>query len=197
MIAVDDETLAARVGAGDVAAFSELYDRHARRIYAWSAHVLGPGLAEDAIQEIFLRLWRHAGQFDPTRGSFGSWFSAVARHHLVRELRREGVRRRAAAGGEIDDVLASSASPEPGPEETAGSRAETAGLTRALRLLPREQRQVLVLAYFAGLSQSEIAEQLGLPLGTVKKRVRLGMRKLRAALVPEARDPAGAADATE
>ena len=191
---MDDEGLVERIAAGDVGAFSELYDRHAQRIYAWSAHVLGPAQAEDAIQEIFLRLWQHADQFNRRRGTFASWFTAVVRHHLIHELRRKGVQRRLDAAYEIADVLATVPSREPQPDEAATERETSATLARALRLLPEGQRQILVLAYFAGMSQSQIAEQLALPLGTVKKRIRLGMRKLRAALEQEARslnDPAG------
>jgi RNA polymerase sigma-70 factor, ECF subfamily len=200
--AVDDEQLVERVAAGDVGAFSDLYDRHSQRMYAWSAHVLGPERAEDAIQEIFLRLWQHAGQFDRGRGSFGSWFTAIARHLLVHELRRAGMRRRLDAAHDIAELLATVPSGEPQPEEVAGEHESASELARALRLLPDEQRLVLVLAYFGGLSQSQIAEQLALPLGTVKKRIRLGMRKLRAALgpglagVPTARDLDGTPGAT-
>ena len=188
---MEDEALISRVAGGDVGAFSELYDRHAQRVFAWSAHVLGPGRAEDAIQEIFLRLWQHAAQFDSRRGTFAAWFTAIARHHLVHELRREGMRRRMDAATELGDVLAAAPSPEPLPDEAAFEREDAAALRRALRLLPEEQRQVVVLAYFTGLSQSQIADQLALPLGTVKKRVRLGMSKLRTALEP------GFEDATE
>ncbi len=185
-VAVADEELVARTAGGDLAAFAHLYDRYARRIHAWSAHVLGTGRAEDAMQEIFLRLWQHAGQFDGERGSFMAWFTAIARHHLVHVLRQETMRRRLAVAAAIAGVLEHASSPAPGPEETVGQREDGAALARALRLLPEEQRQVLVLAYFGGLSQSQIAEQLAIPLGTVKKRVRLGMAKLREALSPRA-----------
>ena len=182
---VADEELVKRTARGDPAAFTQLYDRYARRIHAWSAHVVGTGRAEDAMQEIFLRLWRHAGQFDGDRGSFVTWFTAIARHHLVHVLRQDGMRRRLAVAAEIAIVLEHASSPAPGPEETVGQREDGAALARALRLLPEEQRHVLVLAYFGGLSQSQIAEQLAIPLGTVKKRVRLGMGKLRGALSPQ------------
>jgi RNA polymerase sigma-70 factor (ECF subfamily) len=179
-----DEELVARTAAGDLVAFTQLYDRYARRIHAWSAHVVGTGRAEDAMQEIFLRLWQHAGQFDGDRGSFVTWFTAIARHHLVHVLRQDGMRRRLAVAAEIGAVLEHAAAPAPGPDEMVGQREDGAALARALRLLPEEQRQVLVLAYFGGLSQSQISEQLAIPLGTVKKRVRLGMGKLRDALTP-------------
>jgi RNA polymerase sigma-70 factor (ECF subfamily) len=179
-----DEELVARTARGDLAAFTQLYDRYARRIHAWSAHVLGTGRAEDAMQEIFLRLWQHAGQFDGERGMFVTWFTAIARHHLVHVLRQDGMRRRVAVAAEIAGVLEHASAAAPGPEEMVGQREDGAVLATALRLLPEEQRQVLVLAYFGGLSQSQIADHLSIPLGTVKKRVRLGMGKLRDTLAP-------------
>jgi RNA polymerase sigma-70 factor, ECF subfamily len=183
--ATDDESLMARVAAGDVAAFTRLYERYAQRTYAWCVHTVGAGRAEDAVQEIFLRLWQAAAQFDPARGRFTTWFFAVARHHLMQELRRAGVRRRLQVAVEIAEVLAT---PSADPEQLAGARDDAVSLARALLRLPDEQRQVLAMAYFGGLSQSQIATHLALPLGTVKKRVRLGMGKLRTALMPA--DPA-------
>jgi RNA polymerase sigma-70 factor, ECF subfamily len=201
---VEDEELVSRIAGGDVAAFAELYDRYARRIHAWSTHVLGAERAEDAMQEIFLRLWQHAGQFDGDRGTFTTWFTAVARHHLLHVLRQEGTRRRLTAAAEIAGVLAGASSPPPGPEEIVDRREDSAALVRALRLLPDEQRQAVVLVYFGGLSQSQIAEHLALPLGTVKKRIRLAMGRLRDALEPSraetgglAGNPRGAAGSAE
>ncbi len=151
------------------------------------------------MQEIFLRLWQHAGQFDSERGTFATWFTAIARHYLVHALRRESVRRRVAIATEVAAVLEQASVASPGPEETLAQREDGASLARALKLLPDAQRQVLVLAYFGGLSQSQIAEQLALPLGTVKKRIRLGMGKLRGALAPRglSEDPPGVGRAAE
>lgn len=179
-----DEVLAERVAAGDKAAFALLYDRYAQRIYGWSAHVLGSDQADDAIQDIFTNLWRKAGQFDQRRGAFSVWFMAVARHQLRREVRRARLRQRLFATREIDDLLSRVPSDEREPADQAGEREAGAQLLAALRMLPAEQRTVLVMAYFGGFSQSRIANQLSLPLGTVKKRVRLGMQKLRATLAP-------------
>jgi RNA polymerase sigma-70 factor (ECF subfamily) len=181
MSATDDESLTARVAAGDVAAFTQLYERYAQRIHAWCVHTLGAGRAEDAVQEIFLRMWQGAAQFDPARGRFMTWFFAIARHHLVHEMRKAGVRRRADVAAEIAELFAT---PTADPGEVASARDEAVALARALLRLPEEQRQVLTMAYFGGLSQSQIAAHLAVPLGTVKKRVRLGMGKLRAALQP-------------
>jgi RNA polymerase sigma-70 factor (ECF subfamily) len=177
----DDESLMARVTSGDVSAFTQLYERYAQRIYTWCVHTVGSERADDAVQEIFLRLWLAAAQFDSRRGRFTTWFFAVARHHLMGELRRAGTRRRVEVASEIAEVFATTAAD---PEELAGARRDATALALALRRLPEEQRQAVALAYFGGLSQSQIASQLDVPLGTVKKRVRLGMGKLRAALLP-------------
>ena len=180
-----DESLAERVARGDVAAFATLYDRYAHRIYAWAAHVVGSAEAEDVVQDVFARLWDKASQFDARRGRFAWWFTAVARHHLVALLRRRTLQQRIHAAEEIDRVLADAADRGAGPDEVAWSHELTELVQRALATLPPEQRRVLVLAYFAGLSQSQIAAQTGTPLGTVKKRTRLALQKLREQLGAE------------
>jgi RNA polymerase sigma-70 factor (ECF subfamily) len=176
-----DAELAARVAGGDVAAFALLYDRYARPAYALAAHLIGPADAEEVVQEVFLSLWRKAAQFDPARGSFGAWFMAIARHRVLEEVARRG-RQRATGVEEVERLLARAPDPTPDVEEQAWRRERGEAARRALTDLPSEQRQVIVLAYFGGLSQSAIARHLGLPLGTVKKRTRLAFDKLRAAL---------------
>ncbi|HEV8672374.1 MAG TPA: sigma-70 family RNA polymerase sigma factor [Candidatus Limnocylindria bacterium] len=180
-----DESLAERVARGDVAAFATLYDRYAHRIYAWAAHVVGSAEAEDVVQDVFVRLWDKAAQFDAARGRFGWWFTAIVRHHLVALLRRRTLQQRIDAAEEIDRVLAEAADRGAGPDEVAWSHELTELVQRALATLPPEQRRVLVLAYFGGLSQSQIAAQTGTPLGTVKKRTRLALQKLRERLAVE------------
>jgi RNA polymerase sigma-70 factor (ECF subfamily) len=174
-----DEALVARVAQKDVAAFATLYDRYARRVYAWSAHMVGSAEAEDVVQESFLRLWDKAGQFDARRGRFVSWFMAVARHQVIRQLRKRTTDQRVVAADEIERVLADAVAPERAPDEEASSREAAAAVLQALATLPTEQRRVLVLAYFAGFTQAAIAKITGAPLGTVKKRTRLALRKLR------------------
>ncbi len=174
-----DEALVVRVARKDVAAFATLYDRYAHRVYAWSAHMVGSAEAEDVVQESFLRLWDKAGQFNAQRGRFASWFITIARHQLMRQLRRRGTEQRVMAADEIERVFADAIAPGRGPEEEAWSRESAAELLHALATLPTEQRRVLVLAYFAGFTQSAIAHITGAPLGTVKKRTRLALQKLR------------------
>jgi len=177
-----DEALAERVGEGDIEAFATLYDRYARRVYAWAMRILGPGDADDASQEVFLRLWDRASQFDPARGGFGAWFAAVSRHEIIRRARRRGRERLVVASEEIDELLASTPDPRASVETRAWVTERDTALAAAVRELPAEQRRVIVMAYFGGLSQSEIAAAISAPLGTVKKRTSLALAKLRRAV---------------
>lgn len=185
-----DEALAARVADGDVAAFAALYDRYAARVYTWAAHLLGSGDADDVTQETFLRLWDKADQFDPARGRFGWWFGAIARHGIIARGRRRGRERRIIAAEEIDQLLGSIPDPAPLADERAWTAERDADLAAAIRELPAEQRRVIVLAYFSGLAQSEIASATATPLGTVKKRTRLALAKLRRAIAEHGSDAA-------
>ena len=177
-----DEALAERIGDGEITAFGALYDRYASRVYAWAARILGPGEADDATQEVFLRLWDRASQFDPSRGRFGAWFAAVARHEIIGRARRRGRERRVIASEEIDELLAQAPDPRLSVEARAWMGERDAALAAAVRDLPVEQRRVIVMAYFGGLSQSEIAAVISAPLGTVKKRTSLALAKLRRAV---------------
>jgi RNA polymerase sigma-70 factor, ECF subfamily len=179
---LDDGDLAAMVAAGDAAAFGLIYDRYAGAVYALTVHLLGTMEAEEVVQEVFLSLWRKAHQFDATRGSFAAWFMSIARHRALRVLRARNRQRRIQAVEEIDQLLAHASAETVDVEEQAWQQERGRAALSALSRLPAEQRQVIVLAYFGGLSQSAIAQQLNLPLGTVKKRVRLGMQKLRLAI---------------
>ena len=180
--------LGARIARGDVAAFAAVYERYAARVHAWAGHALGTGAADDAVQEVFIRVWRKAHQFDPARGRFATWLMAIARHHILRELERGG-RERRVGGDEIDAALRSLADPAAPLDERAWLSEQERLLGRALADLPAEQRRVLVLGYFLGMTQSEMSRSLDVPLGTVKKRVRLGLRKLRVALTGEGAAP--------
>jgi RNA polymerase sigma-70 factor (ECF subfamily) len=182
-VAVSDATLVGRLALGDVAALRQLYARHARTVYVMAAHGVGPTAAEEVVQDVFVTLWRRAGRFDPARGSLSAWLMAIARHRVLDELASQ--RREPKAVDDIEHLLAAAPGYAPAPEEHAERSERGQAVRRALHALPAEQRQVLVLAYFGGLSQAEMARRLGVPLGTLKKRVRLGLRKLRASLVGE------------
>jgi RNA polymerase sigma-70 factor (ECF subfamily) len=180
--ASSDASLAKRVADRDVAAFASLYDRYVREVYAMAAHLLGSADAEEVVQDVFLRLWERARQFEPRRGSFGGWFMSLARHRIVDELRRRRTRELPLA--DIEELLAGAQNAGE-VDEAVQQNERGARVLQALRALPAEQRQVLVLSYFGGLSQTAIAQSLGWPLGTVKKRVRLGLEKLRVSLAGE------------
>lgn len=180
---LSDEVLVALVVRRDVNAFSVLYDRYSRPVYAMAVYMLGHLEAEETTQEVFLRLWSKAEQFDPQSGSFRAWFMAIARHHIFRQLRQRSRLQQLDASDHVDQILATLPDPNTNLEEDMWLREQGDEVLQALAELPNEQRRVLVLAYFGGLSQSTIARYLQLPLGTVKKRTRLGLRKLRAALV--------------
>ena len=177
-----DETLVERVTQRDVAAFSSLYDRYSRAIYLLARYTLGSVDAEDVVQEVFLQLWRKADQYKAERGKFRPWFMAIARHHIFDRLRDQNEATVLMAVNQIQQVI-DQATVVDTPLETAMTlREEGAQLLSALKRIPVEQQQALVLAYFGGLSQSAIAKHLGWPLGTVKKRTRLGLAKLRTLL---------------
>lgn len=179
-LAAPDAALVELLRRGDVAAFETLYDRYAREVFVLAAHALGRNEADEVVQDVFLRLWQRADQFDPERGSFAAWFMTIARHCVFDQLKHR--RSRVAVGEAIDELLERTPDPAVGLDERVWLAERRATVLAAVRELPAEQRRALVLAYFGGLSQAAISEALGVPLGTVKKRLRLGLDKLRASL---------------
>jgi RNA polymerase sigma-70 factor, ECF subfamily len=185
---LDDEELMRRLSYRDLSAYKALFSRYGNLVYSTALRVLrDPQLAEDMVQEIFLRLWRKPESYAATRGKFSTWLTSVARNRAVDEVRSRNRRYRH-----------ETASPEEQEREFPGPDTDDPALTAelsdqrrlilvALSALPEEQRKTIELAYFGGLTQQEIAEQLHQPLGTVKTRIRLGMQKRRAALTPELR----------
>lgn len=172
----------AALAAGEIEALEALYDRYGALVFSVSLRVLyDRQLAEDVTQEVFLRLWRRPGSYDSARGRFISWLMSVTRNRAIDERRR--LKRRGRLE-ERDDVVPEL--PSEGrfrdPLEEAALAEERRALREAMTRLPPPQREVLDLAYFAGLTQVEIAQRTGQPLGTVKTRVRLGMQKLRESL---------------
>jgi RNA polymerase sigma-70 factor, ECF subfamily len=126
-----DEALVARVAQGDAGAFSLLYDRYARRVYALAAHMLGVAAAEEIVQEVFITLWRTAKQFDARRASFEAWFTAVARNRVVDELRRRRRERVVRAVDPIDELLDQAPDPSADPEREAAERERGDGADRS------------------------------------------------------------------
>jgi RNA polymerase sigma-70 factor, ECF subfamily len=181
-----DEELMRAVAEGDRSSLVILYRRHARAAYSLAAHIVGAATAEEVVQDAFLRVFKHAASFDESRGSFLAWFFTIVRRRVVDELGRARSHRMLVAADSW--VEAMEAIPDPGAdvEEEIDRRERAVVMLDALRMLPPDQRRVLVLAYFGHeLSQSAIAEHLGWPLGTVKKRTRLALTKLRSALSGE------------
>lgn len=177
----EDERLIARVAEGDRRAFELLYDRYAATVFGLTLKMLGDReVAEDAVQEIFWRVWRRLGSFDRSR-AFAPWLFGIAHNYCIDELRRRKVRPQSVYEDD-DNALLSDIPDELNIAETAVLAEQGRIVRSALDQLPEEQRQTLLLAYFGGLTQQEIAVRLGNPLGTVKTRMRLGLQKLRALL---------------
>lgn len=174
-----DGVLIERVARGDANAFEVLYRRYVRSVFGLALRKLGDRMrAEDAVQETFTAIWRSARTYRRDRGAGGPWLYAVARNAIV-----DRARSRAESASETPDAV----SYEPGPEERAERSYVSWRVHRALSGLPQKERDVLELAYYGGLSQNEVAEFLGIPLGTVKTRTRAGLHRLAGLLEGELR----------
>jgi RNA polymerase sigma-70 factor (ECF subfamily) len=203
----DDVGLVREVAAGSSDALAILYDRYADAVYASACRLTSDRhVAEEVVQETFLALWNRAELFDPAAGSLAAWLHTIARNRTVDRLRAAGRRPNliplssAASGDEGDTqtlerlvstgTVVGAANGGPGPEGTLEAREIRATLRGALATMPELERTVILMAYHEDLTQSEIAERLGWPIGTVKTRTRRGLMRLRqtlaAALGPEA-----------
>jgi RNA polymerase sigma-70 factor, ECF subfamily len=165
----------------DADAFAVLYDRHGGAAYSLAHRIVGdPAVAEDVTQEAFLSVWRSGARFDASRGSVRSWTLGIVRNRAIDALRRASG---SAPKLNLDDDALLESQPAAELTDSTAIRRETSRRVRgALRELPAEQSEVIGLAYFGGFSHSEIAEMLGMPLGTVKGRMRLGLEKIRITL---------------
>ena len=174
--AVSDLSLVAGVRVRDENAMAALYDRYSSLVYAVALRVLGDtGQAEDVLQEIFMQLWRSPSAFDAARGSMGAWLSVIARNRSIDALRK----RRPET--DIEDVVLSV---EPNFADNA-DRGRAMSLVRgALALMPTAQRSAMEMAFFEGLTHTEIASKTGEALGTIKTRIRAGLSILRKAVNP-------------
>jgi RNA polymerase sigma-70 factor, ECF subfamily len=168
--AASDSELLVRVAGRDRDAFELLYHRYVRSIFGLALRRLRDReRAEDAVQEMFAAVWRSAGTYRPERGPAAPWLYAVARNAIVDRMRSQ-----TELTGEVPDVVSS----DPGPSERAESSYVAWRVHRALEELPEKEREVLELAYWSGLSQTEVASFLGIPLGTVKTRTRSALSRL-------------------
>jgi RNA polymerase sigma-70 factor (ECF subfamily) len=194
-----DATLVRHLIEGSQEALAHLYDRHAQTVFAAAMRTSRDRwIAEEVVQETFLTLWNRAEQYDPSRGALRAWLLTIARNRAVDRLRAAGRHDRAATfssfgNGEAEDQsivewltasgeLIFSAGPEPGPEMALSGEETRASIHDAIASLAPLERQVIVLAYDDGLSQSEIAAHLGWPVGTVKTRTRRALSRLREVL---------------
>lgn len=172
-----DDGLVARLLLRDVQALELLYERHARALFSLALKMLAEvEAAEEVVQETFLKLWQRPEAFAPERGRLVSWLLGVAHHRAVDRLRRRRLELRYSTDYRLVDIRDG----PPGPEEALLDSLRGDAIVRALQTLPEAQRRVVDLAYVGGLTQVEIADALGEPLGTVKTRLRLAMQKLRA-----------------
>ncbi len=178
--ALADEELMELVEAGDTRAFEVIFDRHSGAGYSLALRMCGRrALAEDIVQEAFLSLWRSGSGYDRARGSVRSWVLSAVHNRAVDALRRTGAK----AGRDVsDEGIAERLPARDATDAEVERRDESRRVRGALHELPPDQRQVIELAYFGGLSHSQIAEMLDLPPGTVKGRMRLGLTKMRSAL---------------
>jgi RNA polymerase sigma-70 factor, ECF subfamily len=183
-----EPALIERLVAGDERALGELYDRYGTFAYSLAcAMVRDPADAEEVVAEAFAQIWRSASTFDGSRGNVLAWITTIVRTRALDFIRASRRRSRMIdqAAALSDDTTSPGLSTGPEPADRGVEQSEAAALVRrSLAELPAAQRIVLELAYFSGLSQSEIAERLAEPLGTVKTRMRAGMEKLRQALRP-------------
>ena len=173
-LAREDAELVARMAAGDDGApVAQLFRRYAGRIYGFALRQLAdPGLAEEVVQETFVRLWRTASRFDPERGTVGAYLFVIARSVTTDVRRRPSSR----VHGAVEDASL------PPVEDNVDQLVDSLVVREALDAVSAPQREVLALAYDEGMTQSEIAKRLGIPLGTVKTRMFHGLRALRAGL---------------
>lgn len=174
-----DDVLVHAIQQGDLRALEEFYDRHHRTALAIAYRVVGDwGLAEDVVQETFLALWRQANRFNPKRGSVRSWFFTIARHRAIDVTR----------GRYFSHERLSLEEYGMPPQHTdvwqeVSQELDKELVRKAVESLPEEQRQTIMLAYFEGYTCQQISQRTGVPLGTVKGRIRLGMQKLRGLLI--------------
>jgi RNA polymerase sigma-70 factor (ECF subfamily) len=178
-----DAALLRRMAAGDESALGALYDRWSGLVHSVVTRIVADaGDAEELVEETFLQAWRQAGRYEGTRGGVSTWLVVMARSRALDRVRLAG-HRRAAAAEPLESAEAAGSHLADTTPLDAAEVAETRQIVHAaLQKLPVDQRETLEMAYFKGMSQSEIAEATGQPLGTVKTRCRLGLMKLREAL---------------
>ncbi|HEU4763459.1 MAG TPA: sigma-70 family RNA polymerase sigma factor [Gemmatimonadales bacterium] len=182
---LDDQALVLRMASGDEQVVGQLYDRYGPVLYATAYRITGESAdAEEVVMDAFAQAWRDAARYDPRRGSVGAWLMTITRTRALDLVRSRGRRARTLEELTADPTALMPALPGGDPVEATERNERRRQLGAALQTLSAPQRQAVELAFYGGLSHSEIAERLDEPLGTVKTRVRLGLQKLREALRP-------------
>ena len=184
--ALDDEELVSLIGAQDRLALEEFYARYSSPVFSMAMQMLGDaGASEEVTQDAFFNVWRRAASYRSDRGKVSTWLFSIAHHRVIDETRR---RRRHEESQSPHDVqlLAEQADEAGDPSGFVIKQMRRSKIKEALSSLRPEQRDVVVFAYYGGLTQSEIAEKLDQPLGTVKTRMRLGLRALKEVMGPQA-----------
>ena len=172
LVHLSDEALVALVARGEEDGLAALYDRYDRTAYGLALRVLrDPALAEDAVQEAFLSLWKTAGRFVPERARAGTWILTLVHRRAVDLVRREERRR-------ADPIESAPETADASAEEAPWLRLERERVQAALAALPDPQREAIELAYYGGFTQAELADRLGQPLGTIKSRMFAGLARL-------------------
>jgi RNA polymerase sigma-70 factor (ECF subfamily) len=179
---IKDELLVHEVVQKGEKALQTLYCRYAPLLHHVAMKSLDKAAAEDIVQEVFFSVWTKAGDFDPSRGNFRNWILQIAHFRILNELRRRS--RRPTLDFEDMDMLAESIGRQSDPPEETWKNFRVDALQEAIERLPKTQRQALRLAFFDELSHEEVADTLGIPLGTIKGRIRLALRDLRRRLLP-------------
>ncbi|MFM9105090.1 MAG: RNA polymerase sigma factor [Chloroflexota bacterium] len=182
---LSDADLIGRASGGDARALEVLYDRYSGVVFSFSLRLVQDRqLAEELLQEVFFRAWQQGGAYSSQRGTFVTWLLSITHNMAIDEIRKRRRRPQKADSEEPEQVLAAVAdtSAESNVEEEVWRGSLRDSVATALRSLPPAQREAIEMAYFQGLTQREIADALGEPLGTIKTRMRLGLQKLREAL---------------
>lgn len=180
LLELDDAALARQVANGSAAALEVLYDRYARIVLSFATRMLGDRQSgEELLQEVFLRAWQQAHNYSAGRGSFATWLLSITHNMSIDEIRKRRRRPQRAESADPVLMLTNVTDQSPSVEESAELSALRDTMSMAIQMLPIAQRRAIELAYYQGLTQREIAEELDEPLGTIKTRMRLGMRKLR------------------
>jgi len=181
---LEDLELLAKISEKDRQALAELYDRYGRRVFALAVRMLNdPVGSEEVTQDVFMSVWRRGASYTSKKGKFTTWLFSIAHNRTIDELRKRK-RDRSRENTDIDDHLNIQSS-DISPADAAVAQSEYLQIRAAMEKLPVEQKHVVDLSYFKGLTQTEIAMKTGQPLGTVKTRMRLALKKLRTALSAE------------